>query len=101
VIHLDAAADGRSVAVAVGDLVELVLEEPRGGGYQWSFELPDGLRQVDQEQPGGPVGAPGTLGRRTLRMTVARPGRHVMRARLGRPWEAEPVRVLTVVLDAR
>jgi hypothetical protein len=48
VIHLDAAADGRSVAVAVGDLVELVLEEPRGGGYQWSFELPDGLRQVDQ-----------------------------------------------------
>lgn len=100
-IRLGSADDGRSVPVAPGDVVELTLDEPSGGGYLWSFEVPDGLRPVEEGRHATPAAAPGAIGRRSLRLEVAEPGLHVLRARLGRPWEATPVRELAVELDAR
>jgi len=98
-IHLGAGDDGRSVEADVGETVELVLDEPVGGGYQWSWEIPDGLSEVvDDHRPAGV--APGAAGQRALQVQVHRPGAHRLGASLGRPWEGGSIQQLTVQIVA-
>jgi predicted secreted protein len=98
-ITLDADADGRSVEVPVGETVELMLDEPGGGGYVWSWNLSDGLVQLSEERrPPGWGAAPGAVTHRSVRFRIEQAGRHRVQAQLGRPWERHPDRSLVVEL---
>jgi predicted secreted protein len=101
VIRLGEADDGQSVVVPPQETVELILPEPSGGGYLWSWRVPDGVSILtDGPMPAGRPPAPGAGGQRLLRLRIDRPGRYPVRGQLARPWESRVVREFVVELDA-
>jgi predicted secreted protein len=73
------------VAMSPGQLLEVVLPENAGTGYQWQMEpLPDGLELLADRTAVGRAG-PGAAGNRIFTVRVTGPG--VITARLGRVWE--------------
>jgi predicted secreted protein len=97
-----------AVSAAVGEVVELAVEELPGAGYRWVVrEVPDGVVLVDEVlgAPPSPPGLVGGVARRTLRFRVDQPGSHRLELVLVRPWEPPEVpparrRIVTVTATA-
>jgi predicted secreted protein len=79
---------GRTVELAAGDRLVLVLPENAGTGYTWQVEeLPPGARVVQEhyeEREGAGIGA--SAGHVFV---VETPSGGTLRLRQGRPWEGE------------
>ena len=78
-----------------GEPIDLPIGPGPATGHSWRLELPEGVRQIDDTPatdltPGSP---PGSRYR-----VVATSGEHTIQARLGRPWETEPVRTIVIRL---
>lgn len=103
-LRLDEGDDGRTLAVPVGTVIELRLEERAGTGYSWAAEpsplTPLGISHEVPSRPAGRVGGPVTVIFR-YRVDAAGP------ARLGlkqwRVWLGEPsvTRRVTVTIDGQ
>ena len=95
----------QSVVLAVGDVVDLEVDDLPGAGYRWVARgLPDGLALVaDEADPpaGSSSAAVGGPARRTLRLQGVTAGRYDVQLELVRPWEpdgTEPVAVRQVTV---
>jgi predicted secreted protein len=98
VTRIDASADGETVTIAPGALVELDLPENAGTGYRWALDqLPPGSEVVeDRVEPNA-----STPGARAMHVFVVRadqPG--TLSANLRREWEATPIDTFSVHLTA-
>ena len=90
----------REVRAPIGATVEVLLHEPSGGGYLWSWQVPEGIRLLTAERlpAGSAVPVPGAGVWRKLVLALEQPGRHTLRAELARPWEDTALREFTVEL---
>lgn len=91
VVDLDAGADGRTIRLAEGSRLRLVLPENPSTGYRWRIaaDAAPVLRlEEDASMPGGT--APGSPGTHRWVFRAARPGQAVLRLDHARPWEAVP-----------
>lgn len=92
--------NGREVRAPLGTTVELLLHEPSGGGYLWSWRVPEGIRLLTAERlpAGTSIPVPGAGVWRKLVLALEQPGRHTLSAELARPWEDTALREFTVEL---
>jgi predicted secreted protein len=93
---------GTVVTVARGDLIDIVLPENAGTGYEWQLDpLPAGLELVNDRNEWPASGMAGASGRRTF--TVRAKDSGALSARLRRVWEApeRASQTFTVQLQAR
>jgi inhibitor of cysteine peptidase len=107
-VRLAQADAGETTELRVGDTVELRLPEARTAGYQWHWRIPEAVRVVADTYVRGSdcsgrvaagEGPPGEGGVRRLAFDIVGAGRHLLRAELARPWEAEPRRSITFTLS--
>ncbi|HEU5110279.1 MAG TPA: protease inhibitor I42 family protein [Micromonosporaceae bacterium] len=90
------------VTASPGELLEAVLPENAGTGYQWQVEpLPDGLELLGDRTAVARGDAAGAAGNRIFTVRVNGPG--VFTARLSRAWEpaasARQTFTVKVVID--
>jgi predicted secreted protein len=93
---------GTVVTVARGDLIEAVLPENAGTGYEWQLDpLPAGLELVNDRNDWPASGMAGASGRRIFTLRVK--GSGTVTARLRRVWEPPEAatKTFTVRLEAR
>jgi predicted secreted protein len=80
--------DGRTVEVAAGDRLVVVLDENPGTGYTWTIdELPSRTRVVDEHYEQAAGAGIGASSRHVFVLEGVTDGR--VRLRHGRPWEGE------------
>lgn len=98
-VHLAEADAATTTRLRRGDTVELRLPETPTTGYRWRLRMPDGLAPVaDEHVTAGTT--PGAGGVRRVAFDVTARGSHELRAELIRPWESEPDRALTFLIEA-
>src|SRR5579859_7680971 len=101
-MRIDDSMNGQSIDVAVGEVIEIRLDENRTAGYQWRL-VDDGARVCtrvgDSYQAGtGPLGQSGSH-RWELRAT--RPGEATIALAYRRPWEQDEAAARTFSLHLR
>jgi len=84
-----------------GEPIALPVGVTAATGHEWTLEHPPEVQLVgetgDPSTPGRPTGAGDPT---QQRLVVSAPaGRYELTARLGRPWEDDPVRTVRIVLD--
>jgi predicted secreted protein len=85
----DEAANGQTVKLRLGDVLQLQLHEPRTSGFRWNVEDDSkALGHLKELKSPSEAPLPGALGYRRWQFTVERTGSSVLRFRLQRPWEA-------------
>lgn len=82
-----------------GEPVALPLTRGPATGHRWVLDLPTGIERLE-DGPGEPGRELGGGSGAALRVR-APVGEHVIVARLVRPWESEPVRVVRIRLRVR
>lgn len=98
-VHLAETDAATTTRLRRGDTVELRLPETPTTGYRWQVRTSGGLATItDEHVPGGT--APGAGGLRRVAFDVTEAGSHELRAELARPWEREPDRALTFLIEA-
>ena len=82
-----------------GEPIALPVGSTAATGHEWQLDLPDGVLLVG-ETAGEAVSPGSTAGAATgSHLLVSAPvGRYDLVARLARPWEPEPVRVVHITL---
>lgn len=60
-------------------------------GYLWELDLPQGLELVEQRLEPPATTAMGAGGKETYTLRADRPGEYVVRLKLRRPWESQPI----------
>jgi predicted secreted protein len=82
-----------------GEPITLPVGSTAATGHSWQLELPEGVELLG-EVPGPPPAPDAQAGAPTgSRLQVRAPaGRYEITARLARPWETEPVRVVRIVV---
>ena len=86
---------------AAGEPTPLPLALGPATGHSWILDLPPGVRRVE-DTPASPIEVGRELGAAHGGMVqvTAPPGRHLIRARLARPWDPDDaVRVVHVELN--
>ena len=83
--------DGATIAAALGDVIELHLEENPTTGYRWTREdLGPGLSlERDVFHVAGTPLVPGAGGVHEWSFRVTEPGPHPLRMRLWQEWEGD------------
>jgi predicted secreted protein len=93
--------DPEQIHVTAGERFAIVLSGNGVGGYLWRvLELPPGLTLHAQHDVAPAEAAPGAAGEREFELEAAEPGSFAVRFALGREWESEPARELTVGVTA-
>jgi inhibitor of cysteine peptidase len=97
--QIDESANGSTIQVLVGEILEIRLSENRTAGYKWSIRS-DGspvCRPVDDHFDSGRMGL-GNKGSHYWRFQCVCDGTAKIEFEYGRPWEkeAEPVRIFSV-----
>ncbi|MBN1192370.1 MAG: protease inhibitor I42 family protein [Coriobacteriia bacterium] len=91
-VKLDEGADGSTVALRAGDVLELTLGSNRTTGYAWeAVQVPDCLEQSGEpeyESKGMP-GMMGAPGEETWRFTASEAGEGTLLLEYRRSWETE------------
>jgi len=86
--------DGRA-----GEAITLPVGSTAATGHEWQLELPDGVQIVGETPPVvPPVGTQSGAATGSHLQVTAPAGCHELIARLARPWETEPVRIVRIVL---
>ena len=102
-VHLRARDSGRSVRVAIGEIVEVVLDENPTTGFRWEVaHQPSTLELKGSEYvPDEPLRI-GSGGRTTIRFLVVRSGSEALRLELKRSWEMDvgPAEVFEARFDS-
>jgi predicted secreted protein len=83
-----------------GEVITLPIASGPATGYAWRLELPEGVTRIEDspERPLDPSVRLGGAAGGYLQVTAPQ-GKHVLTARLARPWEPDnPVRVVTIRL---
>jgi predicted secreted protein len=87
--------DGRA-----GEPIELPVGSTAASGHRWRLELPDDVKLVAETSPvDAPEGERAGAATGSHLVVTAPAGRHELVARLARPWETQPVRVIRIVLN--
>jgi inhibitor of cysteine peptidase len=98
-VHLAEADAAKTTRLRRGDTVELRLAESPTTGYRWQVRPSAGLATITDEHI--PADArPGAGGERRVALDVTEAGTHELRVELARPWEREPDRALTFLIEA-
>ena len=97
----------QSLEVAIGETVDLTVEDLPGAGYRWVVRsLPAGLVVLDEDADPAPAPESSSVGgaaRRTVRLRAEAAGEHLVELAFVRPWEQPEVaparlrRVLVIV----
>ena len=95
---LTTAHNGSTVHAAVGDAVVLHLSERPTTGYRWHFDVPAGLKVLDDDFAVA-GSAPGAGGQRGLRLNAAKPGRYALSAALRRDPGSEATTSFAVTVE--
>jgi predicted secreted protein len=84
---------------SAGVPIDLPISHGPATGYQWEFELPEGVeRYADSEPAAPPSRRPGSSPGTHIRLKAV-PGDHVVTARLIRPWNPDqPIRTARIHL---
>ena len=95
---LTSAHNGSTVSTGVGDAITLHLSERPTTGYRWHFDVPAGLKVVDDDfaMAGS---APGAGGQRSLRLNAAKAGRYALSAALRRDPGSEATSSFAVTVE--
>ncbi|MBA3938805.1 MAG: protease inhibitor I42 family protein [Planctomycetes bacterium] len=87
-IPIAAPHDGQHVAAQVGDVLDVVLAETAGSGFQWRLAGPPaGCAVAGETRIPGDVKHPGQPGSHRWQVVVGAAGKHTLTFALGRGWE--------------
>jgi predicted secreted protein len=106
-IRIDESFDGRTIAIRVGEIVEIALAENASTGYRWDFssvrERWASTLHVLEESAGVPDTRPGIPGTRRLVLEALVPGKAELEFEYRRPWQrsSPAARTFRVVIEVR
>jgi predicted secreted protein len=106
-IHIDDNFDGRTLAIRIGEIVELTLAENASTGYRWDFANErsswSAVLRLLEEQAGATDTRPGMPGTRRFLLEAVAPGDAELELEYLRPWQRStpPARTFRALIEVQ
>jgi inhibitor of cysteine peptidase len=89
-IHVDETYSGRTVVLAVGEILQITLAENRTTGFQWNVKSDsEPACMLILDEPQGAAGPPGKAGTHRWQYRGVRSGTGEIKLEYRRPWEKD------------